>query len=141
MNLSFGSPLGAKSQADLLGKKIIELEKVNGIVEKLDAHNFSYVEKSFSLPKLMYFLRISTCFNHPALLEKYDENVRDGLSKVCNVNFDVISSTQLALPAEMCGLGVSSASSLLAFPAFLASAFGASEFLGKIRRCSVYKSA
>ena len=33
-----GSPLGPKSQADLLGKKINELEKMNGIVEKLDAH-------------------------------------------------------------------------------------------------------
>ena len=33
-----GSPLGPKSQADLLEKKIFELEKVNGIVEKLDAH-------------------------------------------------------------------------------------------------------
>ena len=34
----FGSPLGPKSQAGLLEKKIIELEKVNIIVEKLDAH-------------------------------------------------------------------------------------------------------
>ena len=33
-----GSPLGPKSQADLLEKKINELEKDNGIVEKLDAH-------------------------------------------------------------------------------------------------------
>ena len=33
-----GSPLGPTSQADLLEKKINELEKVNGIVEKLDAH-------------------------------------------------------------------------------------------------------
>ena len=33
-----GSPLGPKSQADILEKKINELEKVNGIVEKLDAH-------------------------------------------------------------------------------------------------------
>ena len=33
-----GSPLGQKSQADLLEKKINELEKVNEIVEKLDAH-------------------------------------------------------------------------------------------------------
>ena len=44
------------------------------------------------------------------------------------MNFDNISSTQLALPAEMGGLGVSIAS-LLAFLAFLASAFGASDFL------------
>ena len=33
-----GSPLGPKSQADVLEKKSIELEKVNEIVEKLDAH-------------------------------------------------------------------------------------------------------
>ena len=32
------SPLGPKSQADLLEKKIIELEKGKGIVEKLGAH-------------------------------------------------------------------------------------------------------
>ena len=57
--------------------------------------------------------------------------MHDGLSKKCNVNFDDISSTQLALPAEMGGLGVSSAS-LLALPAFLASAFGACDFLTTI---------
>ena len=50
---------------------------------------------------------------------------------MCNVNFDDISSTQLALPAEMGGTGVSSAS-LLALSAFLASAFGASDFLTTI---------
>ena len=46
---------------------------------------------------------------------------------MCNVIFDNISRTPLALPAETGGLGVSSAS-LLALPAFLASAFGASDF-------------
>ena len=64
-----GSPLGPK-QADLLEKKINELEKDNGIVEKLDAHyGFFMLKNGFSLPKLLYFLRTSTCFNHPALLE------------------------------------------------------------------------
>ena len=89
------------------------------------------LKNCFNLPKLSYFLRTSTCFNHPVLLEKHDKTVRDGLSKVCNVNFDNTSSTQLALPAEMGGLGVSTAS-LLALPAFLASTFGASDFLTTI---------
>ena len=89
---------------------------------------FFMLKNCFSLPKLLCFLRTSTCFNHPALLDKYDKTVRDGLSIEWNVNFDDISSTQLALPAEMGGLGVSSAS-LLAFPDFLASIFGASDFL------------
>ena len=86
------------------------------------------LKKSFSVLKLLYFLRTSTCFNHPALWKKYDKTVRVGLSKVCNVNSDDIS---LALPAEMGGLGVSSAS-LSALPAFLAPAFGASDFLTTI---------
>ena len=88
------------------------------------------LKNCFSLPKL-YFLRTSTCFNHPVFMEKYDKTVRDGLSKVCNVNFDYISSTQLALLAQVGGLGVSSAS-LLALPAFLTSAFDASDFLTTI---------
>ena len=33
-----GSPFAPKSSADFLRKKINELERVNGIVEKLDAH-------------------------------------------------------------------------------------------------------
>ena len=85
----------------------------------------------FCLPKMLYFVRSSTCFNHQALLNKYDKTVRDGLSKVCNVNFDKTSSPQLALSAEMDGLGVSS-TSLLALPAFLTSTFGASDFLTTI---------
>ena len=92
---------------------------------------FLMLKNCFSLPNLSYVLRTSTCFNHPALLEKYDKTKCDGFSKVCNVNFDDNSSTQLALPAGMGGLGVSFAS-LLGFPAFLASAFGASDFLTTI---------
>ena len=56
-----GSPLGPKSQADLLEKKINELEKINAIVEKLDAHyGFFMLKNCFSLSKLLYFLRTST---------------------------------------------------------------------------------
>ena len=127
-----GSPLGPKSHADLLEKKINELEKGNWIVEKLDAHyGFFMLKSCFSLPKMLYFLRTSTCFNHPAPSEKYDKTVPDGLFKVCNRIFNDLSSTQLALSAEMGGLGVSSAS-LLALPGFLASVFGASDFLSTI---------
>ena len=100
--------------------------------KKLDAHyGFFLLKNCFSMPKLLYFLRTSAGFNNPALLEWYDKTVREGLSKVCKVNFKDISSTQLALPAEMGGLGVSSPL-LLALPAFLASAFGASDFLTTI---------
>ena len=48
-----GSPLGLKSQADLLEKKTNELENVNGIVEKLDAQYGFYVEKLLQSAKVV----------------------------------------------------------------------------------------
>ena len=60
------SPLGPESQADFLENQIIELGKVIGNVEKLDAL-YGFLKNGFSLPNLLYFLRTSTCFNHPAL--------------------------------------------------------------------------
>ena len=89
-----------------------------------------YVKNCFNLPKMLYFLRTSRCYYHPILLKKYDKTVRDRLSKMCIVKFDDddVLSTQLALPAGMCGFGVSFAS-LLALPMSLATAFGASGFL------------
>ena len=89
---------------------------MNGIVEKLDAH-YGF----FMLPKLLYFLRTSTCFNHPALLEKYDKTERDGLSTA----FQCVTRTSTIFR----GLRWVSSASLLALPAFLTSAFGASNFL------------
>ena len=105
----------------------------------------SYAEKVLQSAKVLYFLRASACFIHPALLETYDKIVRDGLPKVCNVIVDNISSTQLVLPFEMGGLGVSSAT-LLAVPVYLASVFWCEwlshdEFLGNIQWYFVYKSA
>ena len=129
MNLSFLIHRSARNHKQTYWKKNIQLGIVNGIIEKLDAHyGFFMLKNCFSLPKLLYFLRTSTCFNHPALLEKYDKIVRAGISKACNVNSDDILSIELALPAELGGLRVSSAS-LLALPGFLVSAFGASDFL------------
>ena len=51
----------------------------------------------FFVEKLLARNKTSTWFVHPALLEKYDKSERNVLSKVCNVNFDDISSIQLAL--------------------------------------------
>ena len=75
---------------------------------------------------LFYFLKTSTWFNNSALVGKYDKTVRDGVSKVCNVNADFILSAELALPAQQGSFWVPSAS-LLALPAIFASAFDASD--------------
>ena len=83
------SLLGPKLQADVLEKKLDELEKANGIVKNTRCALYCSMLKNWlSLPKLLYFLRTSLCFNHPALSEKCNKTVRDALSKVGKVNIE-----------------------------------------------------
>ena len=120
-----GSPMGASARRDLLNKKMIELQRLSEVVTKLDAHYGFYLLKNcFSLPKLLYFLRTSPCFEELVLLQQYDSIIRNSLSKICNVNFNESSYTQAILPVSKGGIGIASASQI-ALPAFLASATGA----------------
>ena len=97
--------------------------KDSEVVTKLDAHYGFYLLKvCFSLPKLLYFLRTSPCFEELDLLQKYDSIIRKSLSKICN--FNESSFTQAILPVSKGGIGIASASQI-ALPAFSASATGA----------------
>ena len=60
--------MGASARRDLLNKKMIELQKLSEVVTKLDAHYGFYLKNCFSLPKLLYFLRTSPCFEEVDLL-------------------------------------------------------------------------
>ena len=127
-----GSPMGASARRDLLNKQMIELQKLSEVVTKLDAHYGFYLLKTcFSLPKLLYFLRTTPCFEEVDLLQQYDSIIRKSLSKICNVNFDESSYTQAILPVSKGGIGIASASQI-ALPAFLASASGAKSALSCI---------
>ena len=87
INLLFLVHRSVRNRWQTFWKKINEFGKINGIVGKLDAHYGFLLKNCFSLPKLLYFLRTSTCSNTPPLLEKNDKTVRDGISKVYNVSF------------------------------------------------------
>ena len=110
--------MGASGRRDLLNKKMIELQKLSEVVTKLDAHyGFFLLKNCFSLPKQLYFLRTSHCFEEVDLLQQYDSIIRKSLSKICNVNFDESSYTQAILPVFKGGIGIPSASQI-ALPVF-----------------------
>ena len=143
-----GSPLGPKSQADLLEMKINELEKINGIVEKLDAHHsFFMLRNCFSLPKLLYFLRTSACFNYPALLEKNDKTVCDGFPKCVmwtSTIFRVLSWLCLLRWVVLRSWGfirIIISTSRLFDLSFWCQWLSHDNCFGNIRRCLIYKSA
>ena len=104
---------------------MIELQRLSEIVTTLDAHYAFYLLKNcFILPKLLYFLRTSPCYEELDILQQYDSIILKSLSKICNVNFNESSYIQAILPASKGGIGIASASQI-ALPSFLASATGA----------------
>ena len=118
------SPMDANA-CRVLFAKMIELQRLSEVVTKLDAHYGFYLLKNlFSLPKLLYFLGTSPCFEELDILQQYDSIIRESLSKICNVNFNESSYTQAILSFSKEGRGFESASQI-SLPAFLASATGA----------------
>ena len=80
------------------------------------------LKKSISIPKLLYVLRTSNCYNHPHLLN-FNAVLKKGLSSILNVDFDETQWTQSTLPVSDGGLGIWCANTLAtsAFLAFAAS--------------------
>ena len=86
----------------------------------LQAHDaLCLLKNSTAMPKLLYILRTSPCFDNP-LLASFDDALRRGLSLVLNVELTDKQWSQATLPVQMGGLGVRSACTL-ASSAFLAS--------------------
>ena len=72
------------------------------------------------MPKLLYILRTSPCFDN-TLLASFDDAIRRGLSLVLNLELTDTQWSQATLPVQMESLGLRSAC-MLASSAFLASA-------------------
>ena len=125
-------PITVFAYNESLVESVFTNKTVRYFVTKLDAHYGFYLLKNcFSLPKLLYFLPTSPCFEEMDLLQQYASIIRKSLSKICNVNFDESSYTQAILPVSKGGIGIASASQI-ALPAFLASATGAKRALSCI---------
>ena len=92
--------------------------KKSRIIDKLDAHyGFYLLKRCFSMPKLLYFLRTSSCFELTDFLECSDIILTNSLCKVTNRETDFSQFLQ----TEEGVLNVSS-TRLLALTAVLASA-------------------
>ena len=125
-------PITVFADKESLVESVFTNKTVRCFVTKLDAHYGFYLLKNcFSLPKLLYFLRTSPCFEEMDLLQQYASIIRKSLSKICSVKFDESSYTQAILPVSKGGIGIASASQI-ALPAFLASATGAKRALSCI---------
>ena len=136
LNRSFGGfNVLSPCEGTLLGAPLLDGSAMNHALESrcsdlsraldrfslISAHDGLVILKnSISAPKLMYTLRCSPTFGH-CLLDRFDQNLRMGLSRLANVQVDDLNWVQASLPVKDGGLGIRSGG-LLALSAFLASA-------------------
>ena len=127
-----GAAIGGKEATELaLTAKLEALERMCSRLELLDAHDGLFLLSwSFSLPRLMYLLRTTPCYQS-SLLDKYDETVRICLEAILNIKLTGDSLEQATLPVKHGGLGLRSASDV-ALPAFISSVKGSSDVTSRL---------
>ena len=118
-------------RALLLGQQMVEKLVVR--LQALDeAHQAFFLLKNYvSLPRLLYLLRSSPAYRHPALLTRIDEVVRRGMETITNVKLHGDLWRQATLPVSLGGLGVRMLTDV-ALPAHLASQVASADTIALI---------
>jgi hypothetical protein len=119
-----GSPIGdVPSINTILQSKIDQLQLLGSRLQHLHSHDaLCILRNAFSLPKILYILRTTPCFQSN-LLSTFNVVLRSLLEEICNIHLDDTAWLQASLPIKAGGLGIRSAT-LLAPSAYLASAAG-----------------
>ena len=111
---------GHKAIEQVLNIKIEMLELLCKRLKRLDAHDALFLlAASFSLPRLMYVLRTTPCYESN-LLQRYDKTVRECLESILNIKLSGASYEQATLPVKHGGLGIRRATDLT-LPTFISS--------------------
>ena len=129
--------LGAPVHDDQVRRKLLQgqlmMEKLIRRLQALEeAHQAFFLLKSYvSLPRVLYLLRSSPAYRHPALLVKIDETVRCGMEAITNVRLRGDSWRQATLPVNLGGLGVRMVTDV-ALPAHIASQVASADTIASI---------
>ena len=122
-----GAPILPEAMDSVLLDKLKNLELMTKRLEQIDAHDALFLLRSaYAIPKLMYSIRTAPAFKKMAILESYDEKMRQSLETILNVELNDESWQLSSLPVRQGGLGIRLATDL-ATPAFLSSAHGATQ--------------
>jgi len=118
--MHLGAPIGNSSCVDaVLIQKLDEFKRLQHRLKSLNVHNaFYFILNCFSLPKLLYTLRIAPRFASTELVH-YETLIRQTLQQILNIQFGDETWQRSRLPMSLGGLGVRSATDLV-LPAFLA---------------------
>ncbi|XP_055346105.1 uncharacterized protein LOC129593691 [Paramacrobiotus metropolitanus] len=126
-----GAALKPAGCEKFLTEKKEQLSKFVQRLSKLPSHYSLFLLKNcLSIPKVLFGLRTSRCYEFPALLRDYDELLRKGVQQLSNVSISEAQWMQMALPVRRGGLGTRRIESL-AVCAFLASVYSVQSLVSR----------
>ncbi len=134
-----GAPIGGSDITDaFLLTKVDELTRISERLKLLSMHDSFYLLKNcFTLPKLMYILRVAPCF-HSSILNQYDNMLRLTLQSILNTVLTDTAWDQAKLPVKLGGIGILSARDV-SLPAFIASVIGSASITTQLLLLSCYQ--
>ena len=117
-----GSPLGdVDCISAALSDKLYSLDVMGERLQHISVHDgILLLRNSFSIPKLLYILRTSSCFLSSTLIT-YDVLLKSIVSSITNIHFsdDDQAWSQATYPDRFSGLGFRSAVQLVPSPSWL----------------------
>ncbi|KAF2899322.1 hypothetical protein ILUMI_06853 [Ignelater luminosus] len=124
-NLSLlGAPVFEEVFLEFTTEKFKSLETMINRLIGLPSHVAYFLLKNcFAIPKLTYLLRTSPAWKFPEWCSALDNQLKNGLESILNIQLDCVQWTQASLPIKSGGLGIRKITDI-ALPAFLASTFG-----------------
>jgi len=101
-----GAPIFCgQAMDDILSTLLENLKLAEERLQFITAHDALVLLKTcLAGPKLQYILRVSPCCEHP-LLTQFDDQLRQALTKTCNITFTDDQRTQASLLVWSGGLG------------------------------------
>ena len=116
-----GSPIDAAAIKEHINAQTNTFLLMIDRLSQIDPHPALYLLRNcFSLPRLLYLLRSSPSYNLQDQLTVFDNVMKEGSERICNVAFDNTGWKQATLPISLGGIGLTAASDI-AFSAYASS--------------------
>ncbi|XP_037042412.1 uncharacterized protein LOC119078809 [Bradysia coprophila] len=127
-----GAPLFEEGFIKFSEKVLSKLKVMFERLKLLNSHTALFLLKNcFAVPKLTYLLRTSPAWKFEDFISSFDDEIKDLLETILNIDMNDQQWTQATLPINFGGLGIRKLQDI-SLPAFLSSSFGVKSHVSHI---------
>ena len=127
-----GAPLFEEGFTKFSEKILNKLKIMFERLKFLNSHTALFILKNcFAIPKLTYLIRTTSAWKFESFLSAFDDEIKDLLETILNIEMNHQQWTQATLPINFGGLGIRRLQDV-SLPAFLSSSYGVKSHVSHI---------